>query len=48
LVTGYGRASLPEAFGKVPLLSKPFTEAQLLEAAAAILDRPGEPLRLVE
>ena len=41
LVTGYGRASLPEAFGKVPLLSKPFTEAQLLEAAVAMLDRPG-------
>ena len=38
-VTGYDRASLPVAFGQAPILSKPFTEAQLLDAAAELIDR---------
>jgi CheY-like chemotaxis protein len=41
-VTGYGRESLPEAFAKAPMLGKPFTEAQLLEAAAGLVDRPRD------
>ena len=45
-VTGYGRASLPEAFGKAPMLPKPFTEAQLLEAAADLIDRRAVTVRL--
>src|SRR4029077_2626459 len=41
-VTGYDRASLPEAFGKPPLLAKPFTEAQLLDAAGELTIRQGQ------
>ena len=41
-VTGYDRASLPEAFGKAPLLAKPFTEAQLLDAAGELTIRQGQ------
>ncbi len=44
-VTGYGRASLPEAFGKAPMLSKPFTEAQVLDAVVELTNRQG-PMRL--
>jgi CheY-like chemotaxis protein len=45
-VTGYGRASLPEAFAKAPLLSKPFTEAQLIEAAADLVGHRAAAVRL--
>ena len=45
-VTGYGRESLPEAFAKAPMLPKPFTEAQLLEAAADLVDRRAATVRL--
>jgi PAS domain S-box-containing protein len=45
-VTGYNRSSLPEAFAKAPILSKPFSEAQLLEAAANLLDRRAATPRL--
>ena len=47
-VTGYGRASLPEAFAKSPMLSKPFTEAQILEAAAELTRPRGAVVRLRE
>jgi CheY-like chemotaxis protein len=40
-VTRYARESLPQAFRKVALLSKPFTKTQLLEAAAGLLERRG-------
>jgi len=45
-VTGYGRESLPKAFAKAPMLSKPFTEAQLLEAADDLVDRRAATVRL--
>ena len=40
--TGYARESLPQAFRKVALLSKPFTQKQLLEAAASLVERCGD------
>jgi DNA-binding response OmpR family regulator len=36
-VTGYGRPSLPIGFDDAPILAKPFTGAQLLAAATALL-----------
>jgi two-component sensor histidine kinase/CheY-like chemotaxis protein len=47
-VTGYGRKSLPEAFGKAPMLAKPFSRAQLLEAARLLVEKPGAVVRLRE
>jgi CheY-like chemotaxis protein len=41
-VTGYDREGLPQAFRKVALLSKPFTQKQLLEAAAGLVERRGD------
>jgi CheY-like chemotaxis protein len=41
-VTGYARESLPQAFRKVALLSKPFTKTQLLEAAAGLVERRAD------
>jgi PAS domain S-box-containing protein len=40
-VTGYGRESLPRAFGTVALLAKPFSKPQLLEVAAQLIERSG-------
>ena len=37
-VTGYGRESLPTEFGTVKILGKPFTDAQLLDAAMRIVE----------
>jgi PAS domain S-box-containing protein len=45
-VTGYGRESLPAAFGHVPVLSKPFSQQQLTDAAARLVDEPGGVVRL--
>jgi len=36
-VTGYGRASLPNGFGDIPILGKPFTESQLLRIALGLV-----------
>lgn len=36
-VSGYDRRSLPEGFGGIPLLSKPFSEEQLLEVCGLLL-----------
>ncbi|WP_424813691.1 response regulator [Roseococcus sp. YIM B11640] len=36
-VSGYGRESLPRAFGSVPLLNKPFSTADLVAAAQRLL-----------
>jgi two-component sensor histidine kinase len=45
-VTGYGPQGLPESFGRSPMLTKPFTQQQLLQAAARLV-RPVPPgLRL--
>ncbi|MDO9384400.1 MAG: HWE histidine kinase domain-containing protein [Hyphomicrobiaceae bacterium] len=35
-VTGYGREALPRAFATMPMLSKPFSPEQLLDAAARV------------
>lgn len=40
-VTGYGREGLPAAFGRAPVLSKPFSPQQLIETAGALLPRPA-------
>jgi len=40
-VTGYGRECLPQAFGSVSLLAKPFSQPQLLEVATQLIERPG-------
>jgi PAS domain S-box-containing protein len=45
-VTGYGRQALPESFGQSTMLTKPFTQEQLLQTAARLV-RPMPPgLRL--
>jgi signal transduction histidine kinase/DNA-binding response OmpR family regulator len=38
-VTGYGRESLPQSFRNVAVLSKPFSQEQLLRAAALLVER---------
>ncbi len=40
-VTGYGRESLPGGFGSAGVLAKPFTEAQLIAAASALIRKPA-------
>jgi CheY-like chemotaxis protein len=45
-VTGYGRESLPRAFGHAPVLSKPFSQQQLIEAAGRLVDPPGDVVHL--
>jgi CheY-like chemotaxis protein len=40
-VSGYGRESLPQAFGSVTLLAKPFSKPQLLEVATQLVERAG-------
>ena len=45
-VTGYGRESLPKAFGNVDMLAKPFSREQLLEAAAQLVQKPATVVRL--
>ena len=47
-VTGYGRESLPRAFATAPLLAKPFSQAQLLEAATQLVEPGGKVVRLRE
>jgi CheY-like chemotaxis protein len=47
-VTGYGRESLQRAFATAPLLAKPFSQAQLLEAATQLVERGGKVVRLRE
>jgi len=40
-VSGYGRESLPRAFGTVTLLAKPFSKSQLLDVATQLVERAG-------
>ena len=47
-VTGYGRDSLPQAFRAGPVLSKPFHQQQMLDAAGQLLERSGQVHRLRE
>ncbi len=46
-VSGYGRGDLPAAFGHAVVVAKPFTPAQLLDAAVNLVRQPAEvvPLR---
>ena len=36
-VTGYGRQALPEGFGQSTVLTKPFTQEQLLQTAVRLV-----------
>jgi signal transduction histidine kinase/DNA-binding response OmpR family regulator len=45
-VTGYGRQALPESFGQSPMLTKPFTQEQLLQTAARLVRTAPPGLRL--
>ena len=45
-VTGYGRQALPESFGQSPMLTKPFTQEQLLQTAARLVRTVPRGLRL--
>jgi len=47
-VTGYGPESLPRAFAKTAMIVKPFGRAQLIEAAAMLVEPPVDVLRLRE
>jgi two-component sensor histidine kinase len=45
-VTGYGRESLPASFARARVLKKPFSEEQLLEAAASLVEQSPAIRRL--
>jgi PAS domain S-box-containing protein len=45
-LTGYGRESLPRAFGKTAMLAKPFSQEQLLVAAGLLLEKPAAVVHL--
>jgi CheY-like chemotaxis protein len=45
-VTGYGADSLPKAFAKTAMLSKPFDEKQLIAAVAFLGQAPAAVHRL--
>jgi CheY-like chemotaxis protein len=43
---GYGPESLPQAFRHISVLPKPFSQQQLIEAAARLVEPRGNVLRL--
>jgi CheY-like chemotaxis protein len=45
-VTGYGRDALPEGFGNVGILSKPFSREHMLKAVAQFPPKPSTVVRL--
>src|SRR5262245_48079713 len=45
-VTGYGPEGLPRAFSHAAVLSKPFSQQQLIEAAARLVERRRNVVRL--
>jgi len=45
-VTGYGRESLPQAFAKTAVLSKPFRQEQLIAAVRLLMEAPATVHRL--
>ena len=45
-VTGYGRENLPRAFAKTAVLSKPFSQEQLIAAATLLVEAPATVHRL--
>ena len=40
-VTGYGREGLPKAFARTGIVSKPFSQEQLIDAVTLLLDAPA-------
>ena len=42
-VTGYPQAHLPERYRERPIVSKPFSEPDLLARVGALLEKKGEP-----
>jgi PAS domain S-box-containing protein len=47
-VTGYGRESLPRAFASTAMIAKPFSQQQLVDAAARLVEQPADVRRLRE
>jgi len=45
-VSGYGKDGLPRAFGNAPVLGKPFSDAQLIEAVGRLTVRAGQVVLL--
>lgn len=45
-VTGYGKETLPAAFGSAFILSKPFSPVDLVEAATQLVRPPGSVLQM--
>jgi hypothetical protein len=45
-VTGYGRQALPESFARSRVLTKPFTQEQLIRTAAGLVSPELHGLRL--
>jgi CheY-like chemotaxis protein len=45
-VTGYGQGSLPKAFAKTAMLSKPFSHEQLIATVASLVEAPATVHRL--
>jgi CheY-like chemotaxis protein len=45
-VTGYGQGSLPKAFAKTAMLSKPFSNEQLIATVASLVEAPATVHRL--
>ena len=45
-LTGYGRESLPEAFRHAPLVSKPYSESELLSTLVACLSKESSVISL--
>jgi two-component sensor histidine kinase len=47
-VTGYGREALPASFAQTKILKKPFTDRELIEASALLVEQPRAVRRLRE
>jgi CheY-like chemotaxis protein len=45
-VTGYSRQALPESFRQTPILTKPFSDRELLDAAASLVPRSDRVVSL--
>jgi CheY-like chemotaxis protein len=45
-VTGYGRAGLPAGFGQAPVLAKPVSDEQLLEAVTTLASKSRKVVHL--
>ena len=45
-VTGYGRQALPESFARSKVLTKPFTQEQLIQTASQVVGSERLGLRL--